>query len=68
MLSVEATGDEKGWRWHDTKQIISVNGKREDTKFKTECMTWNYPTPSNQETLFNFSEESETVGEENDEF
>lgn len=60
MLSVEKMGEEKGWRWQDTKQVVSVNGKREETKYKTECMTWNYPTPSAQENLFSdLQEEAE---------
>lgn len=64
MLSVEKMGEEKGWRWQDTKQVVSVNGKREETKYKTECMTWNYPTPSAQENLFTDLVESQEEEEQ----
>lgn len=57
--SVEKIGEEKGWRWRDTKQIISVNGKRDEPKFKTECMTWNYQEPSSQQNLFENQEEEQ---------
>lgn len=68
MLSVEKEGEDRGWRWQDTKQIVSINGKREDTKFKTECMTWNYPTPSHQENLFSDYTQDDFVEEEEKEF
>lgn len=65
-MSVNVLGEEKGWRWKDTKQIVSVTGKREETKYKVECMTWNYPPPNNQESLFEglFTEGEEVVNEE----
>lgn len=67
--SVEKLGEERGWRSKDIKQIVSVNGKREETKYKTECLTWNYPPPSGQESLFDglFNEQDEIVGDINEE-
>lgn len=64
--SVEKLGEERGWRSKDIKQIVSVNGKREETKYKTECLTWNYPPPNGQEALFNnlFNEQDELVDAE----
>lgn len=58
QCSVENIGEESGWRSKDIVQIVSVNGKREGTKYKTECLTWNYPHPNGQENLINglFSE------------
>ena len=62
MCSVENIGEEKGWRSKDIQQIVSVNGKREETKYKTECLTWNYQAPTHQENLFTF--ENEFIEEE----
>lgn len=38
------------WNVRDLKQIVLVNGKRKETKNKTECLTWNYEL--NQTKLF----------------
>lgn len=46
--------DECGWGKKDIKQIISVTGKRKETKYKTECLTWNYPLPQT-EMVFDFN-------------
>jgi len=37
------------WNYKDIKQVLQVTGKREETKYKTECLTWNY---NNEPTLF----------------
>lgn len=50
--SVEKLGEEKGWRFKDIEQTVLVSGKREIPKMKTECLTYNYPTPANQASLF----------------
>jgi len=31
-----------GWNSKDIKQVLQVTGKREETKYKIECLTWNY--------------------------
>lgn len=31
-----------GWQYKDIQQNLSVHGKREEQKFKVECITWNY--------------------------
>lgn len=57
-----------GWKKKDIRQIVSVTGKREETKYKTECLTWNYVEPNQQTSLFDFSElelEPEQMQEEN---
>lgn len=30
------------WKSEDHKKLVSINGKRQDKKVKTECLTWNY--------------------------
>lgn len=62
MLSVEKIGS-RGWRTKDIKQTVSVTGKREGTKKKIECLTWNYEEPSHQPTLFG---EENTFTEDSD--
>lgn len=44
--------EEYGWGSKDLKQIVSVTGKREETKYKTECITYNFIPPNNQPSLF----------------
>lgn len=44
--------EECGWKSKDIHQIVSVNGKREGTKYKTECITYNFLPPNNQAGLF----------------
>lgn len=41
-----------GWNTKDIEQIVAVTGKRENTKYKTECLTWNYELPKPQLSLF----------------
>ena len=31
-----------GWTYEDEKMPLAVSGKREETKYKTECITYNY--------------------------
>lgn len=59
--SVEKLGAERGWRCKDIRQIVSIDGKREEKKFKVECLTWNYQEPSMQASLF----ENNEMGGEN---
>ena len=42
----------KGWNSKDIEQLVLVTGKREEKKYKTECLTWNYALESNQMGLF----------------
>ncbi len=41
-----------GWNFKDLKKVLQVTGKREETKYKTECLTWNYNLNGNQQDLF----------------
>jgi DNA adenine methylase len=45
----------KVWEWNtqDTEHVLQVTGKREETKYKTECLTWNYELKKEQ-LLFDF--------------
>ena len=43
---------ECGWQSKDIKQIVNVSGKRDGTKYKTECITYNFTPPNNQVGLF----------------
>lgn len=57
--------EECGWQSRDIKQIVNVSGKREGTKFKTECITYNFTPPNNQARLFDEQapeEEGERLG------
>jgi len=51
---------ECAWGSKDIKQVVLVSGKREETKYKTECLTMNYAPPNNQAGLF----DEETILEE----
>lgn len=42
----------KGWNNHDIKQVLQVTGKRSETKYKIECLTWNYTLNNLQDNLF----------------
>lgn len=55
---------EMGWNTRDLTQVVLVSGKREETKYKTECLTWNYPTPSHQNSLFTTHIEKATQDED----
>ena len=44
--------EECGWNSKDIKQVVLISGKRKETKYKTECLTYNYPNPSNQISMF----------------
>lgn len=46
--------EKNGWNQRQIKQIVQVNGKREETKYKIECLTWNYPEPLKQLSLLDF--------------
>lgn len=41
-----------GWRHKDFDMIVSVTGKREEIKYKVECITWNFLEPNIQTTIF----------------
>lgn len=41
-----------GWNFKDIQQVLQVTGKRDETKYKTECLTWNYNLTENQLSLF----------------
>lgn len=56
--------EECGWQSRDIKQIVNVSGKREGTKFKTECITYNFLPPNNQAGLFDESPQGEESEEE----
>lgn len=45
---------ECGWQSQDVQKIVGVHGKREETKYKVECITLNYIPPSKQYSLFDF--------------
>lgn len=45
------------WCSKDIKQVLLVTGKREETKYKTECLTWNYKLSDNQLSLFEIGNE-----------
>ena len=67
--SVEKLGEERGWRFKDIQQTVLVSGKREVPKMKTECLTFNYPLPNNQESLFGANLNIEMLNEvEEEEF
>ena len=57
---------ECGWNSKDIKQIVLVSGKREETKYKTECLTFNYPVPNAQGGLFDVPSEMESQEEESE--
>lgn len=59
MLSVDKMGIERGWRWKDIEQTVAVSGKRDGQKKKIECLTWNYPEPAMQHSLFSDMTEKE---------
>lgn len=40
------------WRAKQLQKIVGISGKREETKYKTECLTWNYEEPFKQTSLF----------------
>lgn len=40
------------WNFQDIIKQVGVTGKREETKYKTECLTWNYKLTENQLSLF----------------
>lgn len=46
--------EECGWNTKDLKQIVSVKGKRKETKYKIECLTFNFVPPYYQKDLFCF--------------
>ena len=48
-----------GWRSKDIKQIVSVTGKRKETKYKTECITFNFNPPNAQVGLFDESPQTQ---------
>lgn len=50
-----------GWGSKDLKQIVSVTGKREGTKYKTECITYNFTPPNNQAGLFDDAPEADGI-------
>lgn len=43
---------EYNWNFKDIQQALSVNGKENSGKVKTECLTWNYEIPNKQIRLF----------------
>ena len=43
---------ECGWASKDIVQQLMVHNKREEAKFKTECITYNFENPNNQISLF----------------
>lgn len=45
-----------GWNLKDIEQVLQVTGKREETKYKTECLTWNYEITKTQLSIFDLSE------------
>lgn len=45
-----------GWNLKDIEQVLQVTGKREETKYKTECITWNYEITKTQLSIFDLSE------------
>jgi DNA adenine methylase len=44
--------DRFSWGVKDIKKQVFVTGKRQSTKYKTECLTWNYELKKVQEPLF----------------
>jgi len=40
------------WHFKDLKQMVGVSGKRDEKKYKVECLTWNYEEPTRQGELF----------------
>ena len=53
-----------GWKSKDFKMIVSVTGKREETKYKTECITFNFEPPNAQTCLFGMPTETPEIEEE----
>jgi DNA adenine methylase len=51
--------DQYGWGSKDIKQIVSVTGKRKETLYKTECITYNFVPPNSQPGLFDEEREKE---------
>lgn len=43
---------ECGWKTNDIKQTVLVSGKRKETKYKTECLTFNFEPPNSQIDMF----------------
>lgn len=42
---------DKKWNYKDIIQVLQIIGKRKETKYKTECLTWNYELKNKQKTL-----------------
>lgn len=40
------------WNTHDIVKEVGVTGKREEPKYKTECLTWNYEIKRTQLEMF----------------
>lgn len=53
-----------GWNTKDIKQIVSVTGNKGEVKYKTECLTWNYPAPNQQAGLFDEEISDKEEGEQ----
>lgn len=50
---LESYREKNGWQSMDIVQSLSVDGRRKESKKKTECLTWNYPLEKDkQQTLF----------------
>jgi DNA adenine methylase len=58
--------EQYGWKTKDIKHIVNVSGKREGTKFKTECITYNFIEPAHQSGLFDATLTTETISDEQD--
>ena len=43
---------QNNWRAKQLRKIVGIDGKREETKYKVECLTWNYDEPHKQISLF----------------
>lgn len=57
--------EECGWRSKDIRQIVQVSGKREETKYKVECITFNFNPPNMQVDAFSQAE-AEATSENNE--
>lgn len=40
------------WNAKQLRKIVGIDGKREETKYKVECLTYNYEVPNKQIELF----------------
>ena len=58
--------EECQWGSKDIKQIVFVSGKRDEAKYKIECLTMNYLPPNNQAGLFDIAKEPEPIQEYGD--